>query len=230
MSEKYPRLRRYEVAERVAKATFRVYTSRSMGTAFLLMLGKGKDGGYSAVLATAWHVVEDVVRGTTLRVCDQFGKEIARSQDRNITVIQIGKGLDSAVVVITSKDEIFSQDLLLPLVPFDAQLRVGTEIGWMGYPGIVEPELCFFQGHVAGSLKNPYGYLVDGVAINGVSGGPVFDDRCQLAGLVSAYLPNRIDLDTTLPGVSWMVPLNYIFIWAQKTLKLHSLDHPEQRP
>jgi hypothetical protein len=49
-------------------------------------------------------------------------------------------------------------------------------------------------------LRKPPVYLVDGVAINGVSGGPVFDDRCHLAGLVSAYLPNRVAPNTTLPG------------------------------
>lgn len=228
-NEKFPSLRWYEVAERVAKATFCLHTETAMGTAFLLMLGKAEDGYRCAILATAWHVVEDVVRGTALRICDQFGNEVVRSQGGNMTVMEIGKGLDSAIVMITSKGEIFSQDLLLPLLPPDALLRMGKEIGWMGYPGIVEPELCFFRGHVAGSLKKPYGYLVDGVAINGVSGGPVFDDRCHLVGLVSAYIPNRVGPNTTLPGVSWMVPLNYILLMVQKGLKVRSLDDPEPK-
>jgi hypothetical protein len=48
-------------------------------------------------------------------------------------------------------------------------------------------------------------YLVDGVAINGVSGGPAFyikDGReIRVMGVVSAYAPNRATGET-LPGLS----------------------------
>src|SRR5829696_544452 len=36
---------------------------------------------------------------------------------------------------------------------------------------MTEPEMCFFHGHVAGYLNDPPDYLVDGVAVNGVSRG-----------------------------------------------------------
>lgn len=182
------------------------------------MVGKSPTG-FMAILATAWHVLEETTKGTSLSVCDSSGKELIRSMGENIAVIEIGKGLDSAIVVIQSKEEIFRQDLLLPILPKEVQLRTGTEIGWMGYPGIVEPELCFFHGYISGILKNPPVYLVDGVAINGVSGGPVFDDRCHIVGFVSAYLPNKISASTVLPGVSWMVPINFILTWLQQNLR-----------
>ncbi|HVO45571.1 MAG TPA: hypothetical protein VMT29_04480, partial [Steroidobacteraceae bacterium] len=47
-------------------------------------------------------------------------------------------------------------------------------------------------------------YLVDGVAINGVSGGPAFScavGSVQMIGLVSAYIPNRATGEV-LPGVA----------------------------
>lgn len=193
-----------------------------MGTGFLLSVGKGSNA-YTALLATAWHVVEDAVTGTSLRISNHDGKEVVRSQGGNMAVIEVGEKLDSAIVAIISDHEIFPQELLLPLLPADVQLRPGTDVGWMGYPGIVEPQLCFFHGHIAGMLTEPPVYLVDGVAINGVSGGPVFDDRCHLVGLVSAYLPNRIRPDTTLPGVSWMVPINFIYAWITAHLKPRDL-------
>jgi hypothetical protein len=47
-------------------------------------------------------------------------------------------------------------------------------------------------------------YFVDGVAINGVSGGPAFasygDDTLEIIGVVSAYIPNRVTGET-LPGL-----------------------------
>jgi hypothetical protein len=47
-------------------------------------------------------------------------------------------------------------------------------------------------------------YLIDGVAINGVGGGPVFaalkNDQPQLLGTISAYMPNRMRGDA-LPGL-----------------------------
>lgn len=215
MQPRFPELTWYEAAERVGRATYRLYTDHAMGTGFLLMVGKSPEQ-YSAILATAWHVVSDAVEGTSLRVCDRTGKEVTRSRDGNIAVLEIGTEIDCAIVVITSEQEVFSQDLLLPILPHEVQFRQGTEIGWMGYPAIVEPELCFFHGHVAGMLRKPPVYLVDGVAINGVSGGPVFDNRCHLAGLVSAYLPNQVDEKTILPGVSWMIPINFIYAWLSK--------------
>ena len=47
-------------------------------------------------------------------------------------------------------------------------------------------------------------YLVDGVAINGVSGGPAFRlgvKSAELMGVASAYIPNRATGDV-LPGVA----------------------------
>lgn len=176
-----------------------------------------------AILATAWHVVSDAEKGTSTRLCDQHGAEVVRSKGGNMAVMEIGSDIDCGLIVVTSEKEIFSRDLLLPVLPWEVHLRRGTEVGWLGYPGITEPELCFFHGHISGMRQKPPVYLVDGVAINGVSGGPVFDNRCHLAGLVSAYQPNAVDESTTLPGVSWMVPINYIYAWVTKWLKPRDL-------
>ena len=44
-------------------------------------------------------------------------------------------------------------------------------------------------------------YLVDGVAINGVSGGPAFIPEKMLIGVVAAYIPNRATGEP-LPGLA----------------------------
>lgn len=166
----------FEVVERFGNYTFRIYTDSAMGTGFLVMVGSAM--GHIAALATAWHVVKKAETGTSLRICNRNDNEVARSLGGNMAVMEVENGLDSALVVIKTKAEIFPQDLLLPQLPAD--------VGWMSYPGTVEPELCFFHSHIAGTLKKPPIYFVDGVATNGVSGGPVFDDQRHLTGLVSA--------------------------------------------
>lgn len=217
-TENFPEMDWADAVEKVSEVTYRIYTDHSMGTGFLFMVGKGTESFYAA-LVTAWHVVKDTETGTSIKICDKNGNEIVRSHNDNISVIEIGETTDSAIIIIKSSTEIFKKDYLLPILPVESQLKTGVEIGWMGYPGIVEPELCFFHGYISGTLKKPAVYLVDGVAINGVSGGPVFDNRCHVIGFVSAYLPNKVNDKTLLPGVSWMVPINIIMAWTHHNLK-----------
>ena len=71
-------------------------------------------------------------------------------------------------------------------------------------PAIEPDTLCFFAGTVSARQTNRKAYLIDGVAINGVSGGPVFHsptpDEVQIIGCVSAYHANRATGET-LPGL-----------------------------
>jgi hypothetical protein len=69
----------------------------------------------------------------------------------------------------------------------------------------MEPDiLCFFTGAVSAGQPTRKAYLIDGVAINGVSGGPVFHcpapDKVQIIGCVSAYHANRATGEA-LPGL-----------------------------
>ena len=64
--------------------------------------------------------------------------------------------------------------------------------------------LCFFSGRVSCAIESESAYLVDGVAINGVSGGPTLwlgHDNFLCIGVVSAYIPNRATGEP-LPGLA----------------------------
>ena len=67
-------------------------------------------------------------------------------------------------------------------------------------------------------------YLIDGVAINGVSGGPVFTDlpgdQPEVFGTISAYMPNR-QLADTLPGI---LQAHDVTSFQQMVRKIKSLD------
>jgi hypothetical protein len=67
-------------------------------------------------------------------------------------------------------------------------------------------------------------YLIDGVAINGVSGGPVFAEILpntpEIVGTISAYMPNRQRGDA-LPG---MLQAHDVTAFQETIGRLRSLD------
>ena len=82
------------------------------------------------------------------------------------------------------------------------------EVGWCGFPSIAPDDLCFFEGHISSYLAKEGSYLVDGVAINGVSGGPAFfpvdkQNEPIVCGVLSGYIPN-ITEGKSLPGVCYI--------------------------
>ena len=211
-STKWPEMPWHQVVERVQKCVYRVYAGPYAGSSFVLSLGTTKEGEAFALHVTAWHVLEDIVgTGEDIRLVSADRKVSFDNKSTSIEFMSLGDTVfDTALVMVKTGKPLFAETDLLPILPYDAMLARGAEIGWLGFPGLVEPELCFFHGFVSGYLNDPPTYLVDGVAINGVSGGPAFDNRAHLIGLVSAYIPNQVDDETTLPGLMTLVPINAI--------------------
>lgn len=115
---------------------------------------------------------------------------------------------DTAVIVI-DKGELPLPAAQPSIGPERMVVYAGTEVGWLGYPAISSKSLlCFFSGRVSCRIPEENSYLIDGVAINGVSGGPTFvipgETKFPLPviiGIVTAYMPNYAT-GATLPGVS----------------------------
>ena len=118
---------------------------------------------------------------------------------------------------------------LIPLLPSSTMLPIGTEVGWLGYPGIAQQTLCFFSGIVSARQEWRHAYLIDGVAINGVSGGPVVHsteaDGVQIIGTLSAYISNRATGET-LPGLSMARDVSH---FHETISRIHSLDEANQK-
>jgi hypothetical protein len=214
----WPELRWDEVVDRASKSMFRLYAGSSAGTGFLVSLGSDpRTGDCFATLATAWHVLQ-ALPGTTedLKIVSVDRKTVFSSAADRVGFYPLGEArYDTGLIVVRTGSPLAKAQELLPLLPYDSVLARGADICWLGFPGIFEPELCFFHGHVSGYLNDPPTYLVDGVAVNGVSGGPVLDNRAHVIGLVSAYIPNRVDQSTTLPGVMAVVPINAVRYWME---------------
>ena len=123
----------------------------------------------------------------------------------NQRVILTDYKTDSAVILLESSQLPLPQDLI-PLRPIDSRLSIGVEVGWLGYPAIEAWTMCFFSGNVSARRDDLKAYLIDGVAINGVSGGPVIystvTDGVQFVGVMTAYRVNRAT-GGQLPGLSF---------------------------
>ena len=105
--------------------------------------------------------------------------------------------------LLFSKDQkLFEKTSPLPLLDQEYVLRVGTQVGWIGFPTLEPNTPCFFSGMISARKDNAY--LIDGVAINGVSSGPVLyvddEEETRVVGTVSAYRMNKTTKDT-LPGL-----------------------------
>lgn len=219
-------LRWDEAVDRVGNVVFRITAGSSGGTAFVVGLGHDKEQAQSyACLATAWHVVSDLP-GTSadIQMVSADKKKVLSSDRHQMGFHPLGKaGYDTALIVVNTGHALLEEAELAPLFPFESVLARGADVGWLGFPGLAQGELCFFHGFISGYLNDPPTYLVDGVAVNGVSGGPAFDNRAHLIGMVSSYLPNRVDKQTTLPGLLAVTPINAIRYWMEHIIRARVL-------
>jgi hypothetical protein len=187
------------IVEKVAPYVVKIETPRGHGTGFLCLYNQNKS---FLGIATASHVVSYADEWQQPIRIHHFpsGKTIFMKEDDR--TIFSDPETDSAVILFPPGELGLPQELI-PLLPSSASLDIGTEIGWLGYPSLAANTLCFFSGNV--SARSDHSYLIDGVAINGVSGGPVIysndTEGVQFVGTVSAYMSNRATGDV-LPGLA----------------------------
>jgi hypothetical protein len=191
-----------EAVAAIAPYIIKISTPDHSGTGFLFAFGAM--GGICG-FATAAHA---------LAHAHEWEQPIRIEQGEHVRVVHpseraivIHEETDTAALVILREESPFPIQLL-PMTPEGTNFRVGVEIGWLGFPGVAQArdQLCFFSGRISAWLAAKHAYLVDGVAISGVSGGPAFhfDERGNpvLMGVVSAYLPNKVIAGSPLPGLS----------------------------
>jgi len=208
----------YEAVDALRPRMVRIATPVGTGSGFLLPW-QSKTG--LCAIATASHVIDHAFYWEQPIRLDQIetGKSVLVRQDQR--AIFSNSKLDTAVLVIETSI-IQPPEGELSFVPEEKYLRVGNEVGWLGFPAIT-PSLCFFSGRISAWREEEKAYLIDGVAINGVSGGVVFSLRDvdpMVVGVVSAYVPNRATGEV-LPGLAIARDVSYLH---QQATNFASLD------
>jgi hypothetical protein len=190
----------HDFAERVSPFIFRITTPSGSGTGFLV---SRSEAGDLCGVATAAHVVSYAHEWEQLIKLEHFatGQSILLRPDNRAVYIE--QSLDTAAIVFNVGD------LNLPvshpeLIDEGKIIKVGVEVGWMGFPAVMPNYLCFFSGRISCHIESESAFLVDGVVINGVSGAPIVwlaYDHVKYIGVVSAYIPNKATGEA-LPGLS----------------------------
>lgn len=196
-----PELEWHEAIDEIRPYVVRITTPSGSGTGFLFAYLQSNK---FCAIATAAHVIAHPhAWQQPIRIRHLASGHTVLTQPATRT-IRIEQTLDTATLIIPRGDIPFPKELL-PLIPKGKHLRVGVEVGWVGFPSVSPESLCLFSGRISCWLSQEGAYLVDGVAINGVSGGPAFNlgpaTGLRVVGILSAYIPN-LATGEPLPGLS----------------------------
>ena len=188
-----------ECLDQIKPYVYKIFTPQGSGTGFQLSYAHNKQ---FIGIATALHVIDHA----------HEWEEPIKLVHHKTGYTQIVREPDRVIFTYPDKDLAFillnignlpANKKDLPMLGEGKRVKQGVHMGWCGFPSVSPNDLCFFTGHMSSWLKNQKSYLVDGVAINGVSGGPAFyttSEGLKICGVVSAYIPNRAT-GVVLPGV-----------------------------
>lgn len=206
------------IVDRVSPYIVKIETPTGHGTGFLCLYN---DDRTFCGIATARHVVNYADEWQQpIRIHQSDNTAFLKESDR---VIWDDPAADSAVILVQT-GKLKLPEVLIPLLPIEVPLSIGSEVGWLGFPAVAPYSLCFFSGMVSAREEWRHAYLIDGVAINGVSGGPVMystdADGVQIVGSISAYVSNRATGEA-LPGLALARDVSY---FHNSISKIKSLD------
>ncbi len=189
-----------QIVNKFSPYIVKIETQTGHGTGFLSLYNETKTW---CGVATALHVVDHADKWKQpIKIIHQDSNESIFLEDDK-RIIYTDYKTDSAVVLFFKDNLPFPEDLI-SLLPSQTPLGIGVEVGWLGFPAVAPFDLCFFSGNISARQEFRKAYLIDGVAINGVSGGPVLfsteTEGVQIVGTVSAYQANRATGEA-LPGL-----------------------------
>ena len=208
----------YLAVKKLKEYIVKIETPDGHGTGFLVPAPAGRHG--LRCIATANHVVRHAHKwAEPIRIIHPFsGRQVFINAAQRYVIAASNR--DQAVIQFSASwlqspksDLRFSEE--------DKHYIEGVEVGWLGFPSVFPVNSCFFHGHISSYIDEEELYIVDGVAINGVSGGPAFvmeDGEPVIIGLVTEYRPN-CSTGQVLPGMSVMRSINPLIKYYREELK-----------
>ena len=187
-----------EAAAAVTAQVVRIETPRGFGTGFVTHSAHDLRG-----VATAYHVIEEAVKEDLL-ITVHYGENntvvMGPGSERERLVIRGDpKNSDSGLLLFPNASDL--PEPQVKTIQYGNTMLPATEVAWIGFPDLVPDKPCFFSGRISANLDDNSGaYLIDGVAISGVSGGPIFflgsGGEPIIIGSISGYRYN-LTLEST---------------------------------
>lgn len=214
-----------QVVKKVSSHVVKIETPSGHGTGFLFMYNDAKT---MCGIATAEHVISHADNWQQPIKIHHPYSEKTKFIKQDERVIYRDIKTDSAVILFL-KGDLQLPESPIALLPMGTLIDIGAEVGWLGFPSVAPHNLCFFSGNVSARQEFRNAYLIDGVAINGVSGGPVLHltgtEGVQIVGTVSAYSANRATGEA-LPGLAIAQDVSHFHDVANH---VHSIDEANKK-
>ncbi len=160
---------------------------------------------------TAFHVIKQAHEtGATIEI-EHPGEGIKISLPSLARSVFVANNRDQAIISFNGPKD-FEKLHEVTFLSKDRHYNPGVELGWLGFPDLEVSQnvACFLSGRVSAYLEDKEAYLIDGVSIHGLSGGPVFycsDDQVVMAGIVTNYYPNPVN-NQAWPGLAMFRTIN----------------------
>ncbi len=214
-----------QIISKISPYIVKIDTPTGSGIGFLCVYSADKS---LCGIATAYHVINDTDEWQQpLKIIHYSSKEVKLLKESDRFIFGDYK-TDSAVILFSKGDLPFPEEVI-ELFPSEKPINIGNEVGWLGFPAIDPYTLCFFSGNISARKETRSAYLIDGVAINGVSGGPVIYNtkgkNIHIIGVITAYQANRQRGDA-LPGLSIAQDVSY---FHRVVNTLHSLEEAKKK-
>ena len=214
-----------KAAQSVIPYIFKIETPQTMGTGFLCLYNKAKT---ILGIATAHHVIDYAMKWK--QPIKLFHHETNKSLFlKELEYLIFSDWETDSAVILFKKPKFKLPTKLIELLPLGSPLVFGGEVGWLGFPTIEPFTLCFFNGNISAWQDDRRAYLIDGVAINGVSGGPVMyirdETHLQIVGIISAYRASRVTGET-LPGLLYAQDVSH---FHEVTAQIRSLEDAKKK-
>lgn len=213
----------HQVFKEISPSVVKIESPGSQGTGFVCLRTDRFVG-----IATAYHVLQYAdYWQQPIRVIHQSGTILLKEEERFI--LSGTDGRDSAILLFEEPSDLDFPQKLVQLLSPEKYPKVGVEVGWIGFPGaILSDNLCFFSGNISARIDSSY--FIDGVAINGVSGGLVIHKtNSAVIGTISAYIYNRATGEA-LPGLSVAEDVSNLHQIASEIKNLDEARAQQQTP
>lgn len=214
---------------------FRIETPYGNGSGFAFC--RSDINGGLLGIATASHVIFNADKWRTpMRIYNTHRNvEFFLRHGDDYSVLPHPKNDSAVIIVRVPKASHLFDNGFCTLLEQGARLPLGHDVHWLGYPGIPQAPISnpsFFSGKISSINLEHSVYLIDGVSIHGLSGGPVFcsfNDQLRVVGTNKSYHPNRTVGGEAWPGLMGAQDVSYFHDFLLQLKDLEEIEVEKEK-